>query len=125
MSSSTEVTAGAEVPRLRREILDHFATSSGPQAALCIADALKQDLLSGVYFHLRVLREEGVIAFAEGSREFHVLAEDDLTALMAAVEPFTVDGGVGCGTEEIDHLCETYERIAAKQRQVQRDGGES
>lgn len=34
-----------------------------------------------------------------------------LDELIEAVEPFTVDGGVSCGSEEIDALVETYERV--------------
>jgi hypothetical protein len=34
-----------------------------------------------------------------------------LSELLEAVKPFTVDGGVGCGTEEVDALVEAYERI--------------
>lgn len=35
----------------------------------------------------------------------------ELGALLKAVEPFTVDGGVSCGSEEVDKLVETYEQI--------------
>lgn len=45
-----------------------------------------------------------------------------LAELMAAVEPFTVDGGVGCGSEEVDRLYEVYERI--RQGRGSTDGGE-
>ena len=36
----------------------------------------------------------------------------ELRELLKAVEPFTVDGGISCGREELDALVETYERIA-------------
>lgn len=78
MSSTAE--RSVEVPRLRREMIDHFAATSEPQSVVCIAEALQQDLLSGIYFHLRVLLENGeiVLHHTEGySRDFYVSAERD------------------------------------------------
>lgn len=37
--------------------------------------------------------------------------EGRVAALVAAVEPFTVDGGVSCGREEQDALVAAYEQL--------------
>ena len=42
-----------------------------------------------------------------------------LGELLTAVEPFTVDGGVGCGREEADNLAETYQRLTADPARTQ------
>lgn len=35
----------------------------------------------------------------------------DLGNLLKAVEPFTIDGGISCGSDDVDRLVETYEAI--------------
>lgn len=61
------------------------------------------------------------LAIAEGQERVAeaVKGLGDLTAvagLIAAVEPFTVDGGVGCGQRETDALVAAYERATEGQR---------
>lgn len=60
---------------------------------------------------------------AIGRRQrIEVVPASELQELLATVEPFTIDGGVGCGAEEIDRLYETYQRLSTQQQEVLEDG---
>jgi len=38
-----------------------------------------------------------------------------LDELLGAVEPFAIDGGVSCGSEEVDRLYDAFQTIRAEQ----------
>lgn len=60
----------------------------------------------------RIAREGGPTGI---SPERSLPEHCDLTDLLRAVEPFTVDGGISCGSNEVDALVEIYDRITTEQ----------